>query len=199
MGRFVDYYALLNLQTTASPDEVDAALAAAEIRLRNNHFLSPMEAQDFARKLSRARVVLGDENNRMTYDILGKDVTEGIAEKIPVPEVAQPGQKSSPAEPFPEPPALSSDAEAFARMTAQPKPDPDRAFGRLCEDLDRKAERLKEMEGKKGQTLFGIPRKWIRLGMIVINLLVMLGVVYSLFGSGMLTSLTEYVKLLTNS
>lgn len=137
MTRFVDYYQLLNLHTTASSEEIQAALSTAEARLRDNQFPSPQEAREFEGMLSRARTVLGDENNRMMYDILGKDITAEDAVNV-----------SAPAAPIFEPSAqdVFPDEGVLKQSKTPSKPDSEKAFEHLCEELDRKADRLRQMD-----------------------------------------------------
>gem|GEM_PF-6996137 len=85
IGRFVDYYSILGIPATATSDEILTALSSAETHLREG---GPHAAgTERAILLRRARKVLCDEQHRMMYDIMGKDVT------VDEPPAAQPAPR----------------------------------------------------------------------------------------------------------
>lgn len=149
MNRLVDYYAILNVSVTASPETIRRALDAAAARLAEGAGYDSAAGRDERQRLlSRARTVLCDEQNRMMYDILGKDVTadeiaaeeHGAVAPPPVPPVlhASLGQRAVPAAPAGERPKTQRELDAEA------------AYERLCAELDRKAERLRMAEEERG-------------------------------------------------
>ena len=147
ISRFVDYYAILNVSATASLEEIERALAAAFERLQGNGMLEPADRDEQSRMLSRARTVLCDEQNRMMYDILGKDIT---TDEIPVeqskpstPAVSAQAPVLSEPQPAPDNPTVESVAD---RPKTQSELDAEMAYKRLCAELDLKAERLQRME-----------------------------------------------------
>ncbi len=184
MGRFIDYYAILNLPATASAEEIEKALGAEGGRLRDNVGLSPADRDERLRFLSRARTVLCDEQNRMMYDIMGKDVSADESWVSPENQAVMPASAASPISPAasssPETPTIPAEAPmvpANAPVPDHPKTqrelDAEMEFKRLSMELQLRAERLQEGKGDDKnkpffRTRFGRIVIWI-LGFTVVS------------------------------
>lgn len=144
---------MLNLPATASAEEIERALDAEDARLRENTALPPVDRDERQRMLARARMVLCDEQNRMMYDIMGKDVSADESWIAPESRAVVP----APAPPSisPAPPASPESAVHPAGVPAPDRPktqrelDAEMELKRISMELQLRAERLHEGEGEK--------------------------------------------------
>lgn len=163
MTRLVDYYAILNVSTTASLGDIQRALGAASERLAQGA-AAGADRDEALRLLSRARTVLCDDQNRMMYDILGEDVTANEPAAPPAPLVFSPP-------PIPQAEEVSADILPIDPVPAQPMTQSQRAaeaeYKRLCAELEWKARRLRAADGRVKKSFIST-----RMGRVLITLCV---------------------------
>ena len=135
IGRFVDYYSILGIPATATSVEILTALSAAETHLGEAGLHAA--GTERAILLRRARKVLCDEQHRMMYDIMGKDVTAD-----------EPVEAFAPSEALPEDRAYR---EPAAQLASRRRLDYERALAGIDEELAKKAEHLRMMDKEKKQ------------------------------------------------